>query len=284
MIFLRPVHLEEACALKAAHPDATVIAGGTDVMVGVNFGHAKPTALLDLSGLAQLKTWSRAGDEIRLGAGMPYSRIIDELGAQLPGLAQAARTVGSPQIRNRATVGGNLGTASPAGDALPPLLAARASIEIMSVRGQRTVAVRDFFLGPGRSVLDPDEIIVSIRVPATAGYEQFAKLGPRNAMVIAVASVAVRLDPQRRTVGAAIGSAAPTPVSAVAAEEFAAAELDWSKRGELPAAVAAHFAELAAGATSPIDDVRGTAAYRRHAVAVLARRTLGWAWQQYRRS
>jgi CO/xanthine dehydrogenase FAD-binding subunit len=215
---------------------------------------------------------------------VPYSRIIDELGAQLPGLAQAARTIGSPQIRNRATVGGNLGTASPAGDALPPLLAARASIEVASVRGQRAVAVRDFFLGPGRSVLEPDEIIVSVRVPVTAGYERFAKLGPRNAMVIAVGSVAVRLNPQRRTVGAAIGSAAPTPVSAVAAEEFAAAELNWSGHDGLPAGVASRFAELAVDATSPIDDVRGTAAYRQHAVAVLARRTLAWAWQQYRRS
>ncbi|MCG5214338.1 FAD binding domain-containing protein [Streptosporangium soli] len=276
--------LRHACELKAAHPDATLIAGGTDVMVGLNFGHTSPAALLDVSRVPELREWSREDDTIVLGAGVPYTRIVDELGGALPGLARAARTIGSAQIRNRATVGGNLGTASPAGDALPPLLAARASIELASLRGTRRVPARDFFLGPGRSVLADDEIVAAVRIPVAAGAEQFAKLGPRNAMVIAVASVAVTLDPPRRRVGCAVGSAAPTPVVAGDAETFAGAELDWDGRRELPASVTARFAELAAAATAPIDDVRGTAGYRRHAVAVLARRTLTWAWQEYRRS
>lgn len=278
--FLAATDLRHACALKAAHPRATLIAGGTDVMVGLNFGHRTASVLLDLSRVPELRSWSRDGDTITLGAGVPYTRIVEELGGALPGLARAARTIGSAQIRNRATVGGNLGTASPAGDALPPLLAARASIEVASVRGTRSVPARDFFLGPGRSVLAEDEIVTAVRVPAGPG--QFAKLGPRNAMVIAVASVAVALDPARRRAGCAVGSAAPTPIAATEAEEFAAAELDWDGGGEAPSQVAARFGELVAQATAPIDDVRGSAGYRRHAVAVLARRTLAWAWHEHR--
>ncbi|MFC5824694.1 FAD binding domain-containing protein [Nonomuraea insulae] len=280
--FLAATDLRHACELRAAHPEATLLAGGTDVMVGLNFGHRSATALLDLSRVPELREWSRDGDTITLGAGVPYTRIVAELGGALPGLARAARTIGSAQIRNRATVGGNLGTASPAGDALPPLLSARASIELASVRGTRSVPAREFFLGPGRSVLAADEIVTAVRVPVTVG--EFAKLGPRNAMVIAVASVSVTLDPARRQAGCAVGSAAPTPVAAVEAEEFAAAELDRDGRRELPAPAAARFGELVARATAPIDDVRGSAGYRRHAVAVLARRTLEWAWREHRRN
>ncbi|MFI7610465.1 FAD binding domain-containing protein [Nonomuraea terrae] len=281
--FLSAADLRHAIELKAAHPEATLIAGGTDVMVGLNFGHRQESRLIDISRVAELREWSRDGDTVRLGAGVPYTRIVEELGGELPGLARAARTIGSAQIRNRATVGGNLGTASPAGDALPPLLAARASVEVASSRGTRAVPAREFFTGPGRSALEADEIVTAVRLPVAAGPQQFAKLGPRNAMVIAVASVALTLDPGHRRVGCSAGSAAPTPVAAAEAEEFAAAELDWTG-GELPAPVLARFGELVAGATSPIDDVRGSAGYRRHAVAVLARRTLTWAWQELWRS
>nr|WP_240779211.1 FAD binding domain-containing protein [Nonomuraea zeae] len=282
--FRRAADLREAIELKAAYPQATLLAGGTDVMVGLNFGHRPASTLIDISRVPELREWSRDGDTITLGAGVPYTRIVEELGAELPGLARAARTIGSAQIRNRATVGGNLGTASPAGDALPPLLSARASVEVASVRGTRTVPAREFFTGPGRSVLAADEIVTAVRVPVATGAEQFAKLGPRNAMVIAVASVALTLDPARRRVGCAVGSAAPTPVAAAEAEEFAAAELDWPGGGALPGRVRIRFGELVARATAPIDDVRGSAGYRRHAVAVLARRTLAWAWQEQQRS
>jgi len=278
MDFLRPSTWEEALAAKAAHPDAVPIAGGTDVMVELNFDRRRPTALLDLTRISALTEWGSDGDQLRVGAGVPYRRIIEELGDQLPGLAMAARTVGSPQIRNRGTVGGNLGSASPAGDAHPPLLAAGAEVELASVRGTRRVPIQEFFTGPKRSVLAPDELIAAFRVRPTGAGEQFAKIGTRNAMVIAVCSFAVALDPARRTVGTGIGSAAPTPLRAPAAEEFLAASLDWDSRGAVPPAVAAEFGRLVAEAAAPIDDVRGTAAYRRHALSVLARRTLGWAW------
>jgi CO/xanthine dehydrogenase FAD-binding subunit len=282
MDFFRPTTLDEALATKAAHPEAVAICGGTDVMVELNFDRRRPAALLDLSCVAALADWGSEGDRLRIGAGLPYRRIIDEAAGRAPGLAMAARTVGSPQIRNRGTVGGNLGSASPAGDAHPPLLAASATVEIASVRGTRAVPVAAFFTGPKRSVLAADELITAVLLPPATGPQQFAKVGTRNAMVIAVCSFALALDPQARRVGTGIGSAGPTPLSAPDAERLLAEELPWESRGPLDDALGRRFGELVGRAASPIDDVRGTAAYRRHALGVLARRTLTWAWTEHR--
>ena len=282
MDFVQPRVLADALSVKAEQPAAVPIAGGTDVMVELNFDRRRPPALLDLTRVAELSTWDTDGPFLRIGAGVTYRRLIDELGPRLPGLARAARTVGSPQIRNRGTVGGNLGSASPAGDAHPPLLADDALVELASVRGTRRVPVEDFFTGPKRSVLAPDELIAAFLVAPADGPQQFAKVGTRNAMVIAVCSFAVALHPARRAVGTGIGSAAPTPVRAGQAERFAAAELPWESRGPLPDGTARRFGDLVAAAAAPIDDVRGTAAYRRRALAVLARRTLAWAWAEHR--
>ena len=275
--------MDDALAAKAEYPDALPIAGGTDVMVELNFDRRRPPALLDLTRIDALTEWGAEGDLLRIGAGVTYRRLIDELGDRLPGLATASRTVGSPQIRNRGTVGGNLGSASPAGDAHPPLLASDALVELASeARGTRRVPVTEFFTGPKRSVLAPDELIAAFLVAPASGPEQFAKVGTRNAMVIAVCSFALALHPARQGVGTGIGSAAPTPRRAVEAEEFLAAQAPWASRGPLPDPVVARFGELVGQAAAPIDDVRGTAAYRRHALVVLARRTLTWAWTSYR--
>ncbi len=268
--------------MKAETPQALPIAGGTDVMVELNFDIRRPPALLDLTAVPEFAEWAPDNGSIRIGAGVPYARIISELGATLPGLAIASRTVGSPQIRNRGTVGGNLGSASPAGDAHPPLLAGNATIEIASSTSTRTLPATEFFLGPKRSALKPDELITAVRVPEAPGPQQFAKVGTRNAMVIAVCSFAIELDPANSRVGTGIGSAGPTPLRAAEAEEFAASELPWESREPLPDTVLARFGELVGAAARPIDDVRGTAAYRRHALSVLARRTLSWAWRDFR--
>ncbi|WP_432827626.1 FAD binding domain-containing protein [Dactylosporangium sp. CA-092794] len=281
MDFLRPSTWPEALAAKAEHPEAVPIAGGTDVMVELNFDRRRPAALLDLTRVAALTEWGGDGEHLRIGAAVTYRRIIDELGGRLPGLAMAARTVGSPQIRNRGTVGGNLGSASPAGDAHPPLLAAGASVEVASVRGARRIPVAEFFTGPKRSALATDELIAAFLLPPAAGAQQFAKVGTRNAMVIAVCSFALALDPARRTAGTGIGSAGPTPLRAAEAEAFAA-ELPWESREPLPDATVHRFGELVGAAARPIDDVRGSAAYRRHALSVLGGRTLRWAWEEYR--
>ncbi len=286
MEFLAPVTWLDALAARSAHPDAVAIAGGTDVMVELNFDRHRPPALLDLTRVPDLHEWSRADDGgIRLGAGVPYTRVMRELADVAPGLVMAARTVGSPQIRARGTVGGNLGSASPAGDCHPVLLAVDAVVEVESVRGSRRIPVAEFFTGVKKHALEPDELIAAVHLPVGAGLEQFAKIGTRNAMVIAVTSFGLALHPERQAVGAALGSAAPTPRHARGAEAFLAAALAddglWESRGEIPASTAARFADLVAADAAPIDDVRGTAAYRRHALSVLARRTLGWAWRDY---
>lgn len=288
MEFLAPTTWADALSARSEHLGAVPIAGGTDVMVDLNFDRHRPDVLIDLTRVAELREWSRADDgALRLGAGVTFARVMSELAEEAPGLAMASRTVGSPQIRVRGTVGGNLGSASPAGDAHPVLLVVDAVVEVESVRGSRQVPVADFFTGVKKSALEPDELIAAVLLPPVAGPQQFAKIGTRNAMVIAVTSFGLALDPRRRAVGAAIGSAAPTPRHARTAEEFlAAALLDdglWDSRADIPDSTATRFGDLVAADASPIDDVRGTAAYRRHALSVLARRTLGWAWQDYRR-
>ncbi|MBA8823134.1 CO/xanthine dehydrogenase FAD-binding subunit [Saccharopolyspora lacisalsi] len=286
MDFLRPTHWRDALDAKAHHPDATPIAGGTDVMVEINFGRRRPSTLLDLTGVPELTDWSLDDGRLRIGAGVPYARLIDELGDRLPGLAIASRTVGSPQIRNRGTLGGNLASASPAGDGHPPLLASDAEVEVQSLRGTRTVPVGEFFTGVKRHVLADDELIAAVHVAPATGAQQFSKIGTRNAMVIAVCTFAVALHPEQQRVGTGLGSAAPTPRPATEAAEFLAAELtdtdQWNRPRPLPESVVRRFGELVAATTAPIDDVRGTANYRTHAMAVMARRTLGWVWNEHR--
>jgi CO/xanthine dehydrogenase FAD-binding subunit len=252
--------------------------GGTDVMVEMNFGRARPEAIIDLTRVDELTEHDRDDGMLRVGAGVTYTRAIADLGDALPGLAIASRTVGSPQIRNRGTIGGNLGSSSPAGDALPPLYASHAEIELASTRGTRRIPIEDFITGPKRNTLEPDELIAAFRVPAARGAQQFSKIGTRNAMVIAVCSFALAIDEHERTVGTCIGSAAPTPRRAHEAERFIGEALDWDSHAPIADDVLQRFGELVAEAASPIDDQRGTAAYRRHALAVMARRTMRWAW------
>jgi CO/xanthine dehydrogenase FAD-binding subunit len=281
MDFLQPSGWQEALELKAAQPDALPLWGGTDVMVDVNFGRERPEAILDLTRVGELAEWDEHDGKLRVGAGVSYARAIAELGDRLPGLAAASRTVGSPQIRNRGTIGGNLGSSSPAGDALPPLYASGAEIELASsARGVRRVPIAEFVVGPKRNVLAEDELIAAFHVCPASGPQQFSKIGTRNAMVIAVCSFALALHPDERRVGTCIGSAAPTPVHAEEAERFAAGALDWDG-GSLPdEATLTRFGELVGAAARPIDDVRGSAAYRRHALSVLGRRSLAWAWSE----
>src|SRR6201991_958715 len=225
MEFLQPPGWREALEARVAHPDALPIWGGTDVMVEMNFARKRPPALLDLTRVDELSRWSAEDGWFRIGAGVSYTQLIAELGDALPGLAIASRTVGSRQIRNRGTIGGNLGSSSPAGDALPPLYASDAMVELASVRGTRSVPVGEFITGPKRNVLAEDELIAGFRVPRARGPQQFSKIGTRNAMVIAVCSFALELGERR--VGTCIGSAAPTPRRALDAQAYAVEALDW---------------------------------------------------------
>jgi CO/xanthine dehydrogenase FAD-binding subunit len=286
MEFLQPHSWQEALEAKATHPEAAPILGGTDVMVELNFDHRRPASIMDLTCVPELREWGEEDGRLRVGAGVTYARIIAELGDKLPGLAMASRTVGSPQIRNRGTVGGNLGTASPAGDGLPPLYVSDAEIELASTDGTRRVPVADFVTGPKRNLLRPTELIAAFHIPKAEGPQQYAKIGTRNAMVIAVCSFGLALHPEQRKVGACVGSAAPTPVRARYAEGFIEGILEerglWESREEIGETTLRRFGEMVEMAARPIDDVRGTAAYRIHAVGVLARRSLKWAWNEYR--
>ncbi len=286
MEFVQPLSMSEALEAKNAHPHAVPIRGGTDVMVELNFARSRPDVVLDLSRVEELGEWGTEDGLLRVGAGVSYTRIIEELGDLLPGLAMASRTVGSPQIRNRGTVGGNLGTASPAGDGLPPLYASEAEVEVMSIEGSRRIPVADFISGPKVNLLSPNELISAFYVARADGPQQYSKIGTRNAMVIAVCAFGLALHPERNRVGTCIGSAGPTPIRAAEAERFMQGVMEedglWESRDAIPETALRRFGELAASAARPIDDVRGTAEYRRHSVGVLARRTLGWAWDEYR--
>jgi CO/xanthine dehydrogenase FAD-binding subunit len=284
--FLQPESLSEAVSLAAEHPEARPIAGGTDVLVELNFDRARPGTVLDLMRVPELATISRDNGTIRLGATVPFTQLIAEAAAELPGLAIAARTVGSPQIRNRGTVGGNLGTASPAGDALPPLVAVGAEVEVVSTKGTRRVAIEDFITAPKRTALQPGELIAAIHIPVASAPQQFSKIGTRNAMVISVASVALAVDSASRRINVALGSVGPTILRAPEAEEFLSGELAaagaWDSPAPLEPSLVERFADLVSAAARPIDDVRGSARYRQHSVRILARRSLGWVWNDYR--
>jgi CO/xanthine dehydrogenase FAD-binding subunit len=280
---LAPTRLDDAVAALAADPSLTVLAGGTDLMVAVNYGQYRPAGVLSLRRVPELHDWHVEGEgaaaQVVLGAATSYATLLDPaLAALLPALAQASRTVGGPQIRNTGTVGGNLGTASPAGDTLPVLVALDATVELASASGRRSMPVSEFVTGPKQTALAAGELVTAVRVPVARGPQEFLKIGVRNAMVIAVANCALVLDLGRRNVACALGSVGPVPMRDRDAEGWAEARLDWDGRRALDQALVDDFGRRMATVSRPIDDHRATAAYRRHAVEVLARRALARAW------
>lgn len=266
-----PHTIAEATELLAVNQDATILNGGTDLMVEVNFNHKRPTSVLLLRNVAQLREWSVDASlgTITIGAGVPYSVIENsEIATAVPALAQAARTVGSPQIRAAGTMGGNLGTCSPAGDTLPVLSALEASVHLASTDGVRSVPFQEFMTGPKRNSRNAHEIITAITLPITGQRQGYSKVGVRNAMVISVASACFAIVDN--TPRLAMGSVGPTILRATKAEQFLAQAT--SNLDNISADVAREFGRIAAEEARPIDDHRSTAAYRSHAIGVLATR------------
>jgi CO/xanthine dehydrogenase FAD-binding subunit len=256
-----PRDLDATLAAVAADPDATILAGGTDLMVSVNYHGLRPTAVIGIRRVPELQQW----DGRFIGAGVTYHRLES---GPIAALAQAARTVGSPQIRSAGTIGGNLGTASPAGDTLPFLAAIDAAVVLRSASEERIVRWDEFITGPKRTTRKPGELIVGIRLPDHLPTRQaFAKIGVRNAMVIAIASCCVTRDDDGTT-RVALGSVGPTPIRARRAEAMISAERRPSE------AARDEFARLVMEEVRPITDHRSTAEYRRHASGVMARRLL----------
>jgi len=273
--------LTTALTALREHGDARLIQGGTDLMVEINFNHVKPTTMISLRDIESLRTIRRdQPGMLSIGSGVPYSIIEGEpVLSEIPALAQAARTVGSPQIRAAGSLGGNLGTCSPAGDTLPVMFALDAMIHLSTVDSSRVVSIHDFMTGVKRSVRQHDEIITTIDFPIINGWQGYSKVGVRNAMVISVASACLVADHENADVRIALGSVGPTIIRCRAAEAWLKSTLDLSTREAISLDVANEFGRRAAEESSPIDDHRSTAQYRRHAISVLASRLLRKAYQ-----
>ena len=255
MPVLVPTSLDDALSMLADSPDVLVLA---------------------VNRVAELRSWTYnpGAATVRIGAAVTYTELMEPPIADLvPALAEASRTVGSPQIRHAGTLGGNLGTCSPAGDGLPVLAALDAVVHLASSTGERSLPVAEFMVGVKRTARRPDELITAITVPVLSGYQGYSKVGVRNAMVIALATACVVIDVPSRSVRLAIGSVGPTIIRCTEAEQFAVSAIDFA-RSRASADVVARFGKLAAAASRPIDDHRATAAYRRHAIGVLAARLL----------
>jgi CO/xanthine dehydrogenase FAD-binding subunit len=266
--------LDEALAMLAARPGATLLAGGTDLMVELNLGHRRTDHVIAVGRVRELRSWriDPEGASLHVGAAVTWAELMDEpIAALVPALAEAARTVGSPQIRHAGTLGGNVGTCSPAGDGLPVLAALDAVIHLAAAGGTRSVPFAEFATGPKRTVRRPDELITGISMPVLQGYQGYTKVGVRNAMVIATASACLAVDAPSRSVRLALGSVGPVILRAPEAEALLAGSEVWTT-GRLTDAESTAFGAAAAAAARPIDDHRSTAAYRRRAVEVLARR------------
>ena len=271
--------LDEACGRLAEEPTAVLLAGGTDFMVDVNYHRRKPNFVIALDRVPELKGWRRESGRIEMGAAMTYAEMEDPLfAAYAPALAQAARTVGSPQIRNAGTLGGNLGTASPAGDTLPPLAALDARVSIRSVRGEREIRLNDLIVGVKKTTLARDEIIRGVSIEEVNGSQEFLKVGVRNAMVISIAAIALVVDKAGKQVRTALGSVSPVPLRARRAEGWISENLDWTSPRPPDQDVLMEFGKLVAEEASPITDHRSTANYRRHAVGVMSQRALARAF------
>lgn len=273
--YYAPTSVGEAVKLLAElGSKAAVLAGGTDMGPKLNYYDVKPGSLLYIGGLG-LSYIKEEGGNLVIGAGTTIAQLLASklVAKKLAALAQAAATHGSPAIRSVATLGGNICQASPAGDAILPLMVSDAELVLASAKGERVVAIKDFFTGPGKSVRKPEELLIEIRVPLLPGKTAFVKLGRRKAQVLAIVSVAARLevvDGVCKSARIALGSMGPTPIRCVKAEALIVGK-------KLDDAVIAECAAKAVAECSPIDDQRATAWYRKEAGTALVARVLAQA-------
>ncbi len=271
----QPRSLAEAVKLRSQWPSAMLLNGGTDVMVEINFGHRQIDDVISLRSVPELRQWSQQDGIVRIGAGIPYAELEQgPLARMFPALAQAARTVGSPQIRAAGTVGGNLGTCSPAGDSLPVLFAHDAIVVLANPRGERRMPVQQFMTGPKRNALGSEEIIAAVEMRVPTGFQAYSKVGVRNAMVISIASVCLVHDTESRSVRLAMGTVGPTILRATESETWLASQCDLSAIPVASPAIIQEFGKRCANECAPISDHRSTADYRRHAIGVIASRLL----------
>ncbi|MEB3264877.1 MAG: FAD binding domain-containing protein [Synechococcus sp.] len=284
-LLLETPHLAIATSLEAAlewrrsHPEATVLAGGTERMGDQALEHFRPQGYLHIGRIPALQEIHIHDDHLHLGAAATLERLCrPDVVAALPMLAQVAASIGTPQARRRGTVGGNLAGGLPDRSLAPALLALGCEVVLQAAeRSERRLPLETFLQGRGLTALAGDELLTGLRVRRQRGPQHFSLVGPRGALVYPTVATALVVDPQQRQVALGIGNAAPTAIRAREAERWIAAAIDWPQR-RLPAGAAETFGQQAAAACSPIDDVQASAAYRRHAVAVMARRLLEQAF------
>jgi xanthine dehydrogenase FAD-binding subunit len=271
-----PKSLAQALSLLAAAGEkGRVLAGGTDLLIQMRAGVRKPEQIIDAKNISELQILSFSAQEgLRLGAAVPCCRIIEDpaMRQHYPGLVEAAGLIGSVQIQSRCSLGGNLCNGSPAADTTPALIALGAVCHVAGPKGTRTVAVEDFVVSPGRTVLKPDELLVEFRIPTPKPHSSdcYQRFIPRNEMDIAVVGVGAAVTLNGDTCTAArisLGAVAPTPLFA----KEASAALVGKPLNESSIAAAAALAQQVA---TPITDMRGPAEYRTHLVGVLTRRVL----------
>lgn len=274
--YFAPATLDEAVALLGRYDGkASVLAGGTDLLVEIKEQLRRPDQIIDIKKIPAMAQLAYHPDHgLKIGA-LVTTRQIETSPIVLekyPGLAQAVRELGSIQIRNRATLAGNICRASPSADTLPPLMADRARVTLYGPRGSRTLALEAFFTGPGKTVMQPDELMTEIALPPPPPHtgKAYIKHGRRKAMELATVGVAVSVTLQEnrcKEVDIVLGAVAPTPIRAVAAEALLRGHARDEKTIE-------QAAKIAMGEAKPISNVRASADYRREMVAVLTRRAL----------
>jgi len=268
-----PGTIADALAVIAANPGAMVLAGGTDLLVQYQAGMRTPSAFVDVKRIPELMQIASGADNVTIGAAVPAVEICANptIQAWWPGLVEGVHLIGSTQIQGRSSIGGNLCNASPAADSVCSLIAGQGVAVIAGPKGEREVPVEQFAVAPGRSVLGRDELLVAVRLPKPAPHtgDAYQRLIPRSEMDIAVASaaVSVTLDATGVCVAARVAIGAVAPTARLVPD--AAAALVGSR---LEASALQQAAAAASAAAQPIDDKRGTVAYRRQVVGVLTRR------------
>lgn len=272
--------VEEGLAAKLRRPGSVFVAGGTEVIADQNLELREPAPYVSLRRIAELQQIDLRPDRVTIGAGVTIARLLTEpIRSAVPLLAKAARSFGTRQVRNRATVGGNIASGLPDRTLLPCLLVLDADVDLRLQSATRRLQLDEFLKEDGRTALASDELLVSASMKPLSGYQDYVMVGPRNAQFYPTVSMALVADEQARSIRLALGNAGPKAMRARAAEAFARSSISWDRR-EVSSKVADEFGVIAAEHCSPISDAAAGADYRRHAVKVMARRLLSRVFEE----
>ncbi len=272
--------INEALDTKQKRPSSRFISGGTEVIADQNLGLLEPEGYISLRRIKELHTIEPKSDGLYIGAGVVVAQLLDDKAmAQVILLKKAARAFGTRQVRNRATVGGNIASGLPDRTLLPCLLALEATVHLQSAKGKRSLPIKDFLIEPGKTAISKDEILTGTTVPYVKGFQEYYMVGPRNAQFFVTACLALVVDEANKNVRLGLGNAGPTAMRAKEAEEYANNAIDWKKQ-TVDETIAIKFGEIAAENCSPVSDAAASAAYRRHAIKVMSKRILLRAFER----